>query len=152
MGLKKFFQRFIWNLSCVWEGPEKEPYGDIFPEEPDTKQREIHYLRFQLAKTRADNYELERKPFRLVDPIDRILNEPAERLRSAARFPVKETGAGWIAAAGHCCLCGCDLDIHLFQSERDALLFACLLNVVGYEPPHNIACSACHAEYMKDCI
>ncbi len=75
-----------------------------------------------------------------------------ERLRSAARFPVRETGSGWIVAAGYCCLCGCDLDIHTFQSERDALLFACLLNAVGYEPPHNIACSPCHAEYMKDCI
>ncbi len=78
--------------------------------------------------------------------------DPLERLRSAARFPVRETGSGWIVAAGYCCLCGCDLDIHTFQSERDALLFACLLNAVGYEPPHNIACSPCHAEYMKDCI
>ncbi len=78
--------------------------------------------------------------------------DPLERLRSAARFPVRETGSSWIVAAGHCCLCGCDLDIHTFQSERDALLFACLLNAVGYEPPHNIACSPCHAEYMKDCI
>ncbi len=116
------------------------------------KQREIHYLQFQLAKVRADNYELERKPSGLVDPIDRILHEPVERLRSTARFHVWESGPGWAVAAGRCCLCGCDLDIHTFQSERDALLFACLLNTVGYEPPHNISCSSCYTEYMKNCI
>ncbi len=159
MRLKNFFRQFVWNLSGVfapslekWEGPERGPYDDPFLEEPDAKQREIHYLQFQLAKVRADNYELERKPFELRETIAAIFNEPVERLRSAARFPVRETGSGWIVAAGHCCLCGCDLDIHAFQSERDALLFACLLNAVGYEPPHNIACSPCHAEYMKDCI
>lgn len=159
MRLEEFFRKFVWNLSRAfapplreWSRSERDPYDDPFPDETDTKQREIHYLQFQLAKMRADNYELTRKPFHLADPIDRLLNEPMERLRSAARFPVRETGAGWIVAAGRCCLCGRDLDIHVFQSERDALLFACLLNVIGYEPPHNIACSACHAEYMKDCI
>jgi len=171
MRIRKFFQQFVRNLSSVDETgpaptpePEKERQGEEFYCEVGIQDCRTCFADGRcerqeeaLSAKRAafcleDLHELERKPFRLVDPIDKILNESAERLRSAARFPVRETGSGWIVAAGHCCLCGCDLDIHAFQSERDALLFACLLNTVGYEPPHNIACSPCHAEYMKDCI
>ena len=42
------------------------------------------------------------------------------------------------------------MDVYPFQSERDALLFAALLKVVGYQPPHNIACEKCYQEYMTE--
>ena len=34
----------------------------------------------------------------------------------------------------------------------EALLYAEILRVIGYHPPHNTACNGCYAEYMKDCI
>ena len=44
------------------------------------------------------------------------------------------------------------MGVYTFPTERDALLFAALLQAIGYHPPHNIACPACYAEYHKDCI
>lgn len=118
------------------------------------KQRNINYLEFQLTKTRADKFELEQKPAELRDIFAAILNEPDEQLRHAVRFHVREAepGPGWEVVTDHCCLGGCDMNVHAFQSERDALLFARLLKAVGYRPPHNIACPACYGEHMKDCI
>ncbi len=52
----------------------------------------------------------------------------------------------------HGCLGGCDLNVYAFPSERDALLFARLLDAIGYRSPQNIACPVCYAEYMQDCI
>lgn len=144
---------------------QKRLFGDSNPDrlgvetfrlrqELEKKQRDIHYLEFQLAKTRADQFELERKPMELRDTIAGILRESNEQLRSAARFQVwkAETVSGWEVVTDHCCLGGCDLNVCSFLSERDALLFARLLDAVGYRPPHNIACPACYEEYMKDCI
>lgn len=120
----------------------------------ENRQRENHYLQFQLAKTRADKYELEQKPFGLRDIFADILNESEEQLREAVRFQTreKEVGTGWEVVTGYCCLGGCDMDIRTFSSERDALLFTCLLNAVDYHAPHNIACAACYAEYMKNYV
>lgn len=123
-------------------------------QELERKQRDIHYLEFQLAKTRADKFELEQRPVELRDTIAGILKESDEQLRSTARFQVRkaETASGWEVVTDHCCLGGCDLNIYAFPSERGALLFARLLDAVGCRPPHNIACPDCYAEYMKDCI
>lgn len=52
----------------------------------------------------------------------------------------------------YCCLGGCDMGIYSFDRERDALLFAALLSALGHKPSHNTACSACYAEYRKDCV
>lgn len=122
--------------------------------ELEEKQRDNRYLQFQLAKTRSEKYELERKPFDLRDIIAGTLNESEEQLRKTARFQVRKTESGteWEVVTGYCCLGGCDMDVRTFPSERDALLFAHLLIDVGYQSPHNVACSACYAEYMKDCI
>lgn len=99
-------------------------------------------------------FELEQRPTELRDTIAAILNEPGDQLRSAVRFHVREAepGPGWEVVTDHCCLGGCDLNVYDFPSERDALLFARLLDVVGYRPSHNIACPACYEEHMKDCI
>lgn len=123
-----------------------------FREELEKRQRDIRYLEFQLAKTRADKFELEQRPAELRDVISAILNETDEQLRSSLRFHVRETasGTGWEVVTDHCCLGGCDMNVRTFQTERDALLFARLLRAVGYRPPHNIACPACYAEQMKD--
>ena len=44
------------------------------------------------------------------------------------------------------------MGIYTLPTEREALLYAEILRVIGYHPPHNTACSGCYAEYMKDCI
>lgn len=123
-------------------------------EKLEKKQRDINYLEFQLKKTRADKFELEQQSAKLRDTIAGIMKEPDGVLKSAARFQIweAENGHGWEVVTDHCCLGGCDLNVYSFPSERDALLFARLLDAVGYRPPHNIACPACYTEHMKDCI
>lgn len=122
--------------------------------ELEEKQRDNRYLQFQLAKTRSEKYELERKPFDLRDIMAGVFSKSEEHLRKTARFQIRKTESGttWEVVTGYCCLGGCDMDVRVFPSERDALVFAHLLNDVGYQAPHNIACPACYAEYMKDRI
>lgn len=149
--------RFSWL--CRWGRSRKDcffPDAETYDlrERLERKQRDINYLEFQLAKTRAEKFELEQRPAELRDTIARILEESDEQLGNAARFQVweAETGPGWEVVTDHCCLGGCDLNVCSFPSERDALLFARLLDAAGYRPPHNVACPACYEEHMKDCI
>ena len=88
----------------------------------------------------------------LRDKMSKVLQMTDAQLREISRFRVQEdeSGAGWETVTGFCCLGGCDMDVYPFQSERDALLFAALLKVVGYQPPHNIACEKCYQEYMTE--
>ena len=44
------------------------------------------------------------------------------------------------------------MGVYVFPKERDALLFAVLMSATEYKPSCNTACSACYAEYIKDCI
>jgi len=86
------------------------------------------------------------------DKIYQVFCTPVEQLREPSGFLARRTenGTGWETVTGFCCLGGCDMDVYSFQSERDALLFAALLKTVGYQAPHNIACSACYQEYMSE--
>ena len=90
----------------------------------------------------------------LRDKISKILQMTDVQLREISRFRVQEdeSGGSWETVTGFCCLGGCDMDVYSFQSERDALLFSVLLKVVGYKPPHNIACPVCYEEHMKDSL
>lgn len=110
------------------------------------------YLQLQLTKTRADLYELQRKPQGLRDVVFKILLLPNEELRESSPFSVRrpESGPSWGTVTGFCCLGGCDMDVYPFPSERDALLFAALLKAVGYQPPHNAACPECYQKYMSE--
>jgi hypothetical protein len=88
----------------------------------------------------------------LKNTISRILLMTDEELQGVSRFPVwrSKSEPGWETVTGFCCLGGCDMDVYRFQTERDALLFAALLKMVGYQPPHNIACDECYQEYMSE--
>ena len=83
-----------------------------------------------------------------------VLKKSDDQLRQTLRFCVQrsEDGMAWETVTQHCCLGGCDMDVYTFPTERDALLFAALLQAAGYHPPHNIACSSCYVEYQKDFI
>ena len=88
----------------------------------------------------------------LRDKISKVLQMTDAQLRDISRFPVRRDGedSGWETVIGFCCLGGCDMDVYSLQSDLDALLFAALLKVVGYQPPHNIACEKCYQEYMTE--
>ena len=83
-----------------------------------------------------------------------ILMKSDAQLRCEARFYVQksENGTAWETVTEHCCLGGCDMGVYTFSNERDALLFAALLQAAGYRPPHNIACPACYAEYREGSV
>lgn len=147
MRLRRFMRRLIYGA-----GPDR-PTVEVFQlrQALDEKRRDINYLKFQLTKIRADKYELEQKPRELRDAIAAILNERDDVLRSTARFHVQaaKSGSGWEVVTEHCCFGGCNMGIHTFPTERDALVYARLLSAVGYQEPHNLVCPACHQEFMK---
>lgn len=118
------------------------------------RDREIQRLKLQLAQAWADLPKLRQRASELPARFDAVLKKSDAQLRAELRFCVQisEDGASWEAVTEHCCLGGCDMDIYTFRSEREALLFAALLQADGYQPPHNIACPACYAEYRKDRI
>ena len=90
----------------------------------------------------------------LVQLFEEILAKTNHQLRHGLRFHVQpsETETSWETVTKHCCLGGCDMEVHTFPAERDALCFAALLQAVGYESPHNFACHACYAENLQGCI
>lgn len=117
-------------------------------------RQDIHTLQFQLAKVRAEKHELEQMPGLLRDTIADIFCMPPDKLREREWLNVREAEGkdGWEVVTEHCCLGGCDMGIYTLPTEREALLYAEILRVIGYHPPHNTACNGCYAEYMKDCI
>ena len=142
---------------CNWADDLEEPqlsYQEyIFQNDVDSLRRDKKYLQIQLTKTRADLNELQQRPQTLRDSIYQVVCMPDDQLEESSRFHVQKSGAGgWETVTGSCCLGGCDMNVYSFQLERDALLFSVLLRVVGYQPPHNIACSNCYEEYMTEKI
>lgn len=83
-----------------------------------------------------------------------ILKQTDAQLRRSIRYIVQpaEDKTAWEAVTEHCCLGGCNLEIYTFPTERDALLFAALLQAAGYRPRHNVACSVCYAQHLKETI
>ena len=118
------------------------------------RDRKIQRLKLQLAQAWADLPKLRQQASELPARFDAVLKKSDVQLRAELRFCVQisEDGASWEAVTEHCCLGGCDMGIYTFRSEREALLFATLLQAAGYRSHHNIACPVCYAEYQKDCI
>lgn len=134
---------------------ERTSYAQfILKEELARRERDLKYLQFQLAKVRADNTELRLRQNELRPALADVLKQSNDELRQAVPYTVQiaEDGLAWETVTEVCCLGGCDLGVYTFPTERDALLFSALLGAVGYQPPHNIACSGCYTEYMKDFI
>lgn len=117
-------------------------------------QENVTFLQEELKKARERICDLERM-FRECDGrLASVLAKSDAQLRDGLHFDVRkaETGEQWEVVTEHCCLGGCDMGIYGFAAERDALLFAALLDVVGFKPSHNTACSTCYAEHIKDCV
>ena len=120
----------------------------------EERERDLRFLQFQLTKVRADNTELQMQKNSFPSLFGAVLEKTDAQLRQEARFHVQrsEDGMPWEVVTEHCCLGGCDLSVYTFPTERDALLFSGLLQAAEYRTPHNIACPACYAEYLKDYI
>ena len=143
--------------------PEAAPGGfcrrsdggeDAFVQMLKERTQELRHLRLQLAQARADSPKPRPWESELPPLFSAVLEKTDAQLRQEARFHVQrsEDGMSWETVTEHCCLGGCDLGAYTFPTERDALLFAALLQAASYRPPHNIACPACYDEYQKDCI
>ncbi len=117
-------------------------------------QENVAFLQEELKKVRERIYGLERMSRECGGRLASVLAKSDAQLRAGLHFDVRkaETGEQWEVVTEHCCLGGCDMGIYTFVAERDALLFAALLDTVGFKPAHNTACSACYAEYIKDCV
>ena len=118
------------------------------------ENQDIRFLRFQLTRLRAEKNELLSRADDLRDKFSALFCMTVEQLQDAAcRYDIWEAdcGPGWFVAADHCAFCGCGLDATGFRTQRVALLYAALLQTVGYRPKHNLACPSCYDEYMKSC-
>lgn len=117
-------------------------------------QENVTFLQGELKKMRERIYDLERMTRECDGRLASVLAKSDAQLQEGLHFDVRkaETGEQWEVVTAHCCLGGCDMGIYEFATERDALLFAALLDMAGFKPSHNTACSTCYAEYIKDCV
>ena len=110
------------------------------------------YLRFQLIKQRAENTDLRNQANELLAKSSELFHMTQDRLRtSACRYEIREAQGrtGWLVVVNRCVFCGCGLETVAFSMERDALLYAALLQTVGYQPKRNLSCPSCYEEYEK---
>ncbi len=129
------------------EGPY--PWVDDEVLEEDREQR-VKYLQIQLTRLRADNTALKNRADDWRARFSELVNMTEEQLRALAhQYDIWEDDRGWFVAVNNCVYCGCGLDVAAFRTRRDALLYAVLLQTVGYRPRHNLCCSPCYDEYVR---
>lgn len=122
------------------------------PDEKGDKEQDIRFLRFQLTKLRADNFDLQNRVNAWQERFSELFAMTEGQLHELARhYDIWETGdaSGWFVAANNCIFCGCGLEVAAFRTKRDALLYGALLHTVGYHPRHNLSCSSCYHEYEE---
>lgn len=81
-----------------------------------------------------------------------LFHMPVEELRqTACRYQVVplDGGSRWAVVREHCVFCGCTLETVPFRTERDALLYAALLQAAEYRPKNSLSCSRCYSEYLE---
>ena len=81
-----------------------------------------------------------------------LFHVPDSGLREIARsyeIRRKPGGTSCEVVLEHCVFCGCAVETKAFQHERDALLYAALLQTAGYQPKRNLSCPFCYDEYEK---
>ena len=118
----------------------------------DKENADIKYLRWQLTRLRAENTDLRNWGNEVCASAAPLFHMPVEGLRqTACRYQVVplDGGAGWAVVREHCVFCGCALETAPFRTERDALLYAALLQTAGYRPKNNLSCEQCYNEYVE---
>lgn len=136
----------VCNRVAAYMAKKSHSYQEFVP------KGELDCLHLQLTEAQEKLYDLQCRPQDWKFFIYELFCMPDEQLQENAQSPVQHsrTGKGWETVTGFCCLGGCDLDVYSFQSEREALLFSAILKTVGYQAPHNVACSACYEKYMAE--
>lgn len=158
--LKKSVEAGLYSLcdrfSCAFRKRQRyhgRSYQEIVLEQKLEKNRlDMEYLKYQLAVVRADNSELQNWRLSFKDTFAEILAKTNEEQELTGELMVQRTddGLDWEVVTEQCCLGGCDMGVYRFREERDAILFAALLESVGYKVPHDMACPECYEAYMKD--
>lgn len=129
-----------------------EPQWADVEQVDDNLKQDVRFLRFQLTKTRSELTELSQRPDSFPQRFAALFHMPEEDLHKAAcRYEVypSDDGGGWRVVVEHCVFCGCAVKTEAFQSERDTLLYAALLQTAGFRPRNNLSCSQCYSEYLK---
>ena len=87
-----------------------------------------------------------------ADIFVKVLQMPDENLRALRAFPVSpaEDGTAWEVVTQVCSLGGCHMSVFSFADERNAQIFAALLERFGYRLRYDTACPSCYAEYQKE--
>ena len=144
------FRGFLWNLyerlGVMLQGHPSTVREYRLEDKVEANRRYIKMLQARLREVRADNFDYSQLPLQYRDKLADVFCYSREMLRSAVRFDVRENRSrgGWETVTEHCCFCGCDLGVITLPTERDALLYAVSLDVVGYHPPHSSACADCY--------
>ena len=113
---------------------------------------DIKYLRWQLTRLRAENTRLREQGNEVCAGIAPLFHMPLEKLRQiACRHQVVplDGGSRWAVVREHCVFCGCALETVPFRTERDALLYATLLQAAEYRPKNSLSCESCYNEYVE---
>lgn len=163
MAVKGQLYRRMRTLAAHWKNTWFPASGQFPPDRParaeqvlpgqaDPIERAMHAMQSELETVRTENRALRMRLDTLRPVLADILQKPDEALRLSAHCMVQaaEDGAGWEVVTEQCCLGGCDMGVYAFPAEREALLFAALLEAVGYQPTHRAACHSCYAEYVKN--
>ena len=87
-----------------------------------------------------------------ADIFAKALQMSDEDLRALRAFPVSpaEDGTAWEVVTQVCSLGGCHMSVYSFADERNAQVFAALLEHTGCRLRYDTACPSCYAEYQKD--
>lgn len=150
-GLASLYDYFaeVFMRRCRYHG---RSYQEIVLEQKLEKTRlDMEYLKYQLAVVRADNSELQNWRVSFKNVFADIFAKTNQELELTGELRVQRTddGLDWEVVTEQCCLGSCDMGIYRFREERDALLFAALLESVGYKVPHDMACPECYEAYVK---
>ena len=92
-----FFERVYDHLAAYMEDKEINRYSFrefALEDKLDNVKLDNKFLQFQLTKTRADLYELQKRPQELRNIISRILLMSDEELQKSSRFSVRRAESG----------------------------------------------------------
>lgn len=142
------------DIVCRWRKDHPSYQEFVLQDELRRSQEGVAFLQGELKKARERIYDLERISQECDGRLASVLAKSDVQLRDGLHFDVRkaETGEQWEVVTGYCCLGGCDMGVYAFAAERDALLFATLLDMIGFKPSPNTACSTCYAEYIQNCV
>lgn len=154
-GTPSIWDRLIFHLRCFRIGRLGCRWTTLGEQELRTKldQSEIQrfFLRKEVNAVHAELSTLHTKLHPRRELLSELLRMSDEELRKRLRYVVRPASppGQWEAVTQWCCCGGCELEPDTFATERDALLFAVLVDRLGCNDK-NVACPECYTEYISD--